>query len=149
MSKFSHILWASFAFLVLFMVFDKYLIMETPNLFMAFLICLIYSIIPDLDFKNNFLKTNLNTILIYMIIIFGILYFFNPKVIVALLVLIGLEFIVWILSHEEILHSLFFGLILASPFFIIYVITKLHHYLVFFVAAVVGISARWFSEKAK
>ena len=52
MNKINHILFASILFVIFYMFFADILKITGPNTFAAYVICALYSLIPDLDLKK-------------------------------------------------------------------------------------------------
>jgi len=118
MNKINHILFASLLFIIFYLFFGEILSITGPNMFLAFIFCILYSLIPDLDLKSSWIKGQFNQIVIYAIVILGIIYLFispNINYLIIISVLILIEIFLLLVKHRDILHSPLIGVLFAVP----------------------------------
>jgi membrane-bound metal-dependent hydrolase YbcI (DUF457 family) len=131
MNKFGHIFVAAVLFTAIYYLISLYYPLRPEYYIVALVICLIYSLIPDLDKGDSWIKKKLDLIILYAIIILGIFYFVNQDLIYPIILLIGVEVILLFTKHRGFLHSFAFAVLIASPMLLIS--------WVYFVAAILGI----------
>jgi hypothetical protein len=146
MNKFYHLLWGTFAFFVFLFVFGDYIFPDGPSVLMSLLICMVYSLLPDLDLKNSWIKQQFNKIVLYLIIMSVILYVFTGmgNLLFFIIILVAIEIILQLLKHRTILHSPLFGIILAAPLLLIS-----YPGVSYFVGGVIGILSHWIVDYIK
>lgn len=145
MNKINHILFASLLFIVFFLFFSEILSINGPNLFLAFIFCVLYSLIPDLDLKSSWIKGQFNIIVLYAMVILGIIYFFvspNINYLIAIGVLALIEFFLIFIKHREVLHSPIVGVLFAVPLLFIN-----YPNITYFIAGSIGILSHWLLDK--
>ncbi len=145
MNKINHILFASVLFIVFYIFFADILRISGPNTFVAYVICALYSLIPDLDLNSSWIKGQFNQIVIYAIVILGIIYIFVSQsftllMIIAVLVLIGLFLL--LVKHRDILHTPLVGIMFAVPLLFIS-----YPNFTYFISGCIGISSHWLLDK--
>lgn len=146
MNKFYHLLWAVLAFFIVLFIFGDFIFIDGPSVLMSLLICMVYSLIPDLDLKSSWIKQQFNRIVLYLIIMCTIIYLLTGigNLLFIILILIVLEIVFFMLKHRTIMHSPIFGVLLAAPLlFINYPGTA------YFVGGLIGILSHWFVDRIK
>ncbi len=146
MDKFHHLLWGAIFFLVIYFFTESLIFSDGPNVFLSLLICLVYSLLPDLDLKSSWIKNQFNSIVLYLIVMSIILYFATSIIafLITTIILIVIEIILQLLKHRGILHSPVFGIILAIP--LIFINYPSWSY---FIAGCIGIISHWIVDKVK
>ena len=145
MNKINHILFASLLFIVFYFFFVDILSITGPNVFLAFIFCVLYSLIPDLDLKSSWIKGQFNIIVLYAIVVLGIIYFFvsqNFTYLLIISVLILIEIFLLLVKHRDILHSPIVGVLFALPLLFID-----YPNLIYFIAGSIGILSHWLLDK--
>jgi hypothetical protein len=141
MNKFQHLLWASLFFIIGYTLIIDIHPIKGPTLFLTFIICLTYSLIPDLDLSNSWIKRQLNVIVLYAILILSVLFFVNKMFIIPIIFLLVIEVILLLLKHRTILHSPITGIFLALPLYFISPI--------YFAAGYLGFFSHWMMDNVK
>jgi hypothetical protein len=146
MDKFHHLLWGGIFFLIFYFIIGEIIFVDGPNVFLSLLICLLYSLLPDLDLKNSWIKTQFNNIVLYLIIICLIIYFATTVILFLIItaILIITEIILQLLKHRGLLHSPIFGILLATPLLFIN-----YPSISYFIAGCIGIISHWIVDKFK
>ena len=145
MNKINHILFASLLFIIFYLFFGEILSITGPNMFLAFIFCVLYSLIPDLDLKSSWIKGQFNQIVIYAIVNLGILYLFispNINYLIIISVLILIEIFLLLVKHRDILHSPLIGVLFAVPLLFIN-----YPNVTYFIAGCIGILSHWLLDK--
>lgn len=145
MNKINHILFASLLFIIFYLFFGEILSITGPNMFLAFIFCVLYSLIPDLDLKSSWIKGQFNQIVIYAIVILGIIYLFispNINYLIIISVLILIEIFLLLVKHRDILHSPLIGVLFAVPLLFIN-----YPNVTYFIAGCIGILSHWLLDK--
>jgi len=145
MNKINHILFASLLLIIFYLFFVDILSITGPNMFLAFVFCILYSLIPDLDLKNSWIKEQLNKIVLYAIVILGIIYLFvspNFTYILIIGVLFLIEIFLLLVKHREILHTPLIGVLFAVPLLFVN-----YPNIVYFLAGCIGILSHWLLDK--
>jgi hypothetical protein len=146
MNKFYHMLWAVLSFFVVLFIFGDFIFVDGPSVLMSLLICLVYSLIPDLDLKSSWIKQQFNKIVLYLIIMSFIAYLLtgSGNLLFIILFLIVIEIVLFMLKHRTIMHSPVFGVLLALPLLLInYPIID------YFVGGLIGILSHWVVDHFK
>lgn len=145
MNKINHILFASVLFIVFYMFFAEILRINGPNTFVAYIICALYSLIPDLDLKSSWIKGQFNYIILYAIVVLGIVYLFASQSF-TLLLIIGVLFLVemflLLINHRDILHTPLVGILFAIPLLFIG-----YPNFTYFISGCIGILSHWLLDK--
>jgi len=131
MNKFGHLFIAMVLFTAIYYLISLYYPLRPEYYIVSLVICLIYSLIPDLDKGDSWIKKKLDVIILYAIIILGMFYFVNHDLIYPIILLIGVEVILLFTKHRGFLHSFAFAILIASPMLLISWI--------YFIAAILGI----------
>jgi len=145
MNKINHILFASVLFIVFYMFFGDILRITGPNTFVAYVICALYSLIPDLDLKSSWIKGQFNQILIYAIVVLGIIYLFISQVFTLLLIIgafVLIELFLLLIKHRDILHTPLVGILFAVPLLFIN-----YPGIAYFLSGCIGILSHWLLDK--
>jgi hypothetical protein len=145
MNKINHILFASLLFIIFYLFFVDILSITGPNMFLAFVFCILYSLIPDLDLKSSWIKGQFNHIVLYAIVILGIVYLFvSPNFVYLLIIgiLILVEIFLLLIKHRDILHTPLVGVLFAVPLLFIN-----YPNIVYFLAGCIGILSHWLLDK--
>lgn len=145
MNKINHILFASLLFVIFFLFFSEILMITGPNMFLAYVFCALYSLIPDLDLKNSWIKKQLNIIILYAIVVLGIIYFLiMPDITILILIgILGLiEMFLLLLKHRDILHAPLIGVLFALPLLFIN-----YPNITYFMSGCIGILSHWLLDK--
>ncbi len=146
MNKFYHILWAVVAFFIVLFISGEFIFADGPVVLMSLLICMVYSLIPDLDLKNSWIKQQFNRIVLYLLIMSAIIYLFTGTGTLLFLIgiLIFIEIILQILKHRTITHSPIFGIILSLPLLLID-----YPNIGYFIGGLIGILSHWVVDHIK
>jgi hypothetical protein len=139
MNKFGHIFVAGLLFTAIYYLFSLYYSLKPEYYIVSLIICLIYSLVPDLDKNDSWIRQKFNLILLFCIIILGIFYFVNHDLIYPIILLIGVELVLLLTKHRGFLHSLAFAVLIASPMLLINKI--------YFAAAMIGILSHLLMDK--
>jgi len=145
MNKINHILFASVLFIVFYMFFGDILRITGPNTFVAYVICALYSLIPDLDLKSSWIKGQFNQILIYAIVVLGIIYLFISQVFTLLLIIgafVLIELFLLLVKHRDLLHTPLVGILFAVPLLFIN-----YPGIAYFLSGCIGILSHWLLDK--
>ncbi len=145
MNQTNHILFASLLFIVFYLFFVDILSISGPNMFLALVFCILYSMIPDLDIKNKWAKQQLGRVVLYAIVVLGIIYLFisqNLTYVLIIGVLILVEFFLLLAKHRELLHTPLIGVLFAVPLLFV----DYPNY-VYFIAGGIGILSHWLLDK--
>ncbi len=146
MNKFYHLLYGVVAFFIVLFVFGDVVFPDGPTVLMSLFICMVYSLIPDLDLKNSWIKQQFNRIVLYLIVVGGIAYVVTgiSDLLFMIVALVCIEIVLQILKHRTILHSPIFGLLLALPLLFIN-----YPGISYFVGGAVGIISHWVVDNFK
>lgn len=145
MNKINHILFASLLFILFYMFFSDILKITGPNTFAAYVICALYSLIPDLDLKSSWIKGQFNQFVLYAIVILGIIYLFvSPNTIILFVIggLLLIEFLLLLMKHRDILHTPLIGILFAIPLLFIN-----YPGIAYFISGCIGILSHWLLDK--
>ena len=145
MNKINHILFASILFIIFYMFFADILKITGPNTFVAYVICALYSLIPDLDLKSSWIKGQFNNLVLYAIVILGIIYLFVSQeitlvIIMGVLVLFAL--LLFLMKHRDVLHTPLIGVIFAIPLLFIN-----YPGIAYFISGCIGFLSHWLLDK--
>lgn len=145
MNKINHILFASILFILFYMFFADILKITGPNTFVAYVICALYSLIPDLDLKSSWIKGQFNNFVLYAIVILGIIYLFVSQeitlvIIMGVLVLFAL--LLFLMKHRDVLHTPLIGVIFAIPLLFIN-----YPGIAYFISGCIGFLSHWLLDK--
>jgi len=139
MNKVGHLLVGGSLFIIICIGLSYFYSLDYSKFLIALIICLLYSLLPDLDKNNSWIKNKLNLICFYLILILGLFYFVNRDVIYPIMILIGAEVVLLLVKHRGIFHSIIFGILLACPLLLVNP--------VYFIAGIIGISSHWLADK--
>jgi len=141
MNKLGHLLFATLIFTFIYVVISNNINLETEKILISFFIFLIYSLIPDIDKNNSWIRKQLDKIILLLLIFFTIISIVNndkTALIIAIILLIA-EIMLTVIKHRGPLHSFTFGLIVASPLLLIDPI--------FFFAGFIGVVTHLIADK--
>jgi hypothetical protein len=127
------------------MFFADILKITGPNTFVAYVICALYSLIPDLDLKSSWIKGQFNNFVLYAIVILGIIYLFVSQeitlvIIMGVLVLFAL--LLFLMKHRDVLHAPLIGVIFAIPLLFIN-----YPGIAYFISGCIGFLSHWLLDK--
>jgi hypothetical protein len=127
------------------MFFADILKITGPNTFVAYVICALYSLIPDLDLKSSWIKGQFNNFVLYAIVILGIIYLFVSQeitlvIIMGVLVLFAL--LLFLMKHRDVLHTPLIGVIFAIPLLFIN-----YPGIAYFISGCIGFLSHWLLDK--
>lgn len=119
MNKIGHLLFDAVFFLIIYLIASNYYTLDNNLLPVLLVISLIYSLIPDLDKNNSWIKKRFNFI-IYIVFIFSIVLLFLKQISLWFIIsLLSIELFLLLVKHRGIVHSIGVGLILSSPLLLI------------------------------
>jgi len=119
MNKIGHLLFDAVFFLIIYLIASNYYALDNNLLPVLLVISLIYSLIPDLDKNNSWIKKRFNFI-IYIVFIFSIILLFLKQISLWFIIsLLLIELFLLLVKHRGIVHSIGVGLILSSPLLLI------------------------------
>ena len=119
MNKIGHLLFDAVFFLIIYLIASNYYALDNNLLPVLLVISLIYSLIPDLDKNNSWIKKRFNFI-IYIVFIFSIILLFLKQISLWFIIsLLSIELFLLLVKHRGIIHSIGVGLILSSPLLLI------------------------------
>lgn len=119
MNKIGHLLFDAVFFLIIYLIASNYYALDNNLLPVLLVISLIYSLIPDLDKNNSWIKKRFNFI-IYIVFIFSIILLFLKQISLWFIIsLLLIELFLLLVKHRGIIHSIGVGLILSSPLLLI------------------------------
>ncbi|MCK9293213.1 MAG: metal-dependent hydrolase [archaeon] len=140
MNKVGHILFGAILFLIVFVIVSDYYPLNYQQMLLAFFVCLVYSVLPDVDKSDSWIRKKLNLVLFYSILLLGILYFLDyKKVVLPILFLMGVEVVLMFSKHRGVFHTFAFGVLLAGPWLFLDKI--------YFFAALVGVLSHWIADR--
>jgi hypothetical protein len=145
MNKINHILFASILFVIFYMFFADILKITGPNTFAAYVICALYSLIPDLDLKSSWIKGQFNQFVLYAIVILGIIYLFvTPETTILLIIgiLVLFALLLFLMKHRDVLHTPLIGVLFAIPLLFIN-----YPGIAYFLSGCIGILSHWLLDK--
>jgi membrane-bound metal-dependent hydrolase YbcI (DUF457 family) len=139
MNKLGHLIFGIIFFLIIYILLSE--IYSIDNyLFLEYLgITAIYSLLPDIDKNNSWIRKKLDYILLFFTIIFGVLYYLEYISIYAFLFTLGIEIILTVIKHRGFIHSLLFGVLISAPWLFLGPI--------FFLAAITGFISHLVADK--
>ncbi len=138
MNKLGHVLFSTLIFIFIYVVISNNLEIDISKVLIAYFIFIIYSLIPDLDKNNSWIRKQFNTIVILLILFFTVLSIVNNDKTAMLIagILISVIMFLTVVKHRGPVHSLSFGIIASAPllfidpfFFFVGVIGVLTHLL--------------------
>jgi hypothetical protein len=117
MNKLGHILFATFIFTAIYIIITNFMTLETPKILIAFFIFIIYSLLPDIDKNNSWIRKQLNNIIMGLLLFFTIISIVNKDKIALIIaaILIIAEIVLTLIKHRGPVHSLIFGVIASTP----------------------------------
>jgi len=119
MNKIGHLLFDAVFFLIIYLIVSNYYALDNNILPILLVISLVYSLLPDLDKNNSWIKKRFNFI-IYIIFIFSIVLLFLKQISLWFIIsLLSIELFLLLVKHRGIIHSIGVGLIFASPLLLI------------------------------
>ncbi len=139
MNKLGHLFFGVVFFTAIYYLVSLYYPIRPEYFIISLIICLIYSLIPDLDKGDSWIKKKLDIIIFYCIIILGVFYFSNHNVIYPIIILLGIEVLLLTTKHRGFLHSFAFAVLISAPLLFVNFI--------FFIAAIIGIFSHLLIDK--
>jgi len=139
MNKLGHLFFGIVFFTIIYYLASLYYEIRPEYFIISLIICLIYSLIPDLDKQDSWIKKKLDIIIFYCILILGIFYFSNPDFIYPIIILLGVEIILLTTKHRGFLHSFAFAILISAPLLFVNYI--------YFGAAIIGIFSHLLIDK--
>lgn len=119
MNKIGHLLFDAVFFLIIYLIASNYYALDNNLLPVLLVISLVYSLIPDLDKNNSWIKKRFNFI-IYIVFIFSIVLLFLKQISLWFIIsLLSIELFLLLVKHRGIVHSIGVGIILSSPLLLI------------------------------
>lgn len=117
MNKLGHVLFATFIFTFVYVVISNLMELEIEKILIAYFIFLVYTLLPDIDKNNSWIRKQLDKIIILLLIFFtGISIINNDQTALIIAgILLLLEIILTVIKHRGPLHSFTFGILTASP----------------------------------
>lgn len=117
MNKLGHILFATLIFVFLYMVASTLVEIEVEKVLVAYIVFIGYTLLPDIDKNNSWIRKQLDKIILLLLIVFvaiGLMYNNNTAFLIAIALLIA-EIVLTLIKHRGFVHSLAFGIMAASP----------------------------------
>ncbi|MDD4049377.1 MAG: metal-dependent hydrolase [Candidatus ainarchaeum sp.] len=117
MNKLGHVLFATFVFTFVYVVISNLMELEIEKILIAYFIFIVYTLLPDIDKNNSWIRKQLDKIIILLLIFFtGISIINNDQTALIIAgILLLLEIILTVIKHRGPLHSFTFGILTASP----------------------------------
>ncbi|NCP72452.1 hypothetical protein GW835_03625 [archaeon] len=117
MNKLGHVLFATFIFTFVYVVISNLMELEIEKILIAYFIFIVYTLLPDIDKNNSWIRKQLDKIIILLLIFFtGISIINNDQTALIIAgILLLLEIILTVIKHRGPLHSFTFGILTASP----------------------------------
>lgn len=117
MNKLGHLLFATFIFTFIYVVASSVMDLEIEKILIAFFIFLIYTLLPDIDKNNSWIRKQLDKVILLLLVVFIVISIVNTDktaLLIAAVLLIA-EIILTVIKHRGFVHSFAFGLMAASP----------------------------------
>jgi len=141
MNKLGHILFATFIFTVIYVIITNFMVLDTSQILFSFGIFLIYSLLPDIDKNNSWIRKQLNQIIILLLLFFTIVSIVNKDRIALVIaaILIISQIVLTLIKHRGPIHSIIFGVIASAPLLFLNPI--------FFFAGLIGVMTHLLADK--
>ncbi len=117
MNKLGHLLFATLIFTFIYVFLSNIMEIEIEKVLIAFFIFLIYTLLPDIDKNNSWIRKQLDKIILLLLVVFVVISIVNTDktaLLIAAVLLIA-EIILTVIKHRGFVHSFAFGLMAASP----------------------------------
>ena len=117
MNKLGHLLFATLIFTFIYVLLSNIMEIEIEKVLIAFFIFLIYTLLPDIDKNNSWIRKQLDKIILLLLVVFVVISIVNTDktaLLIAAVLLIA-EIILTVIKHRGFVHSFAFGLMAASP----------------------------------
>jgi membrane-bound metal-dependent hydrolase YbcI (DUF457 family) len=115
MNKIGHLLFGAVFFLIIYIIISHYYVIDNSLLPIFLIITLFYSLLPDIDKNNSWIKKKFNFIM-YIILIFSIILFILKQISLwFIFILLFIEILLFFVKHRGIIHTIGFGIIFAVP----------------------------------
>lgn len=117
MNKLGHILFSTLFFTLIYYIVSKYLFFEKHTIIFLYIIFIVYSLLPDIDKNNSWIRRQLKIVILFLILFFASISIINSDKIALIIVilLILIELFLTFVKHRGIIHTFFFGIIISLP----------------------------------
>lgn len=117
MNKLGHILFSTAIFIFLYYMLSNHLDLDVTKILFAYFIFIVYSLLPDIDKNNSWIRKQLNTIIFILILFFTLISLVNQDQTALLIaaILVVVVIILTIIKHRGAIHTLSFGIIASVP----------------------------------
>jgi hypothetical protein len=121
MNKLGHILFSTLFFTLIYYIISKYLIFDKYTVLFSYIIFIIFSLLPDIDKNNSWIRKQLRVIILFLLLFFTIISIINNDKIALtiVIILIFIELFLTFVKHRGIIHTFSFGIIISIPLFFI------------------------------
>jgi hypothetical protein len=121
MNKLGHILFATLVFVALYVIVSNNMPIQIEKVLLGYFIFIIYTLLPDIDKNNSWIRKQLDKIIIILLLFFTTVSIVNndkTALIIAAILLVA-EIVLTIIKHRGPIHSTIFGIIISAPLLLI------------------------------
>jgi len=117
MNKLGHVLFATFIFTFIYIVIIELMEIAIEKVLFAYGIFLIYTLLPDIDKNNSWIRKQLDKVILLLLIFFTVISIINNDKTALIIagILLVIEIILTVIKHRGPLHSFSFGVLVACP----------------------------------
>lgn len=142
MNKIAHVVFSTIIFIFLYIVFSNNLNKDISKLALAYYaVFIVYSLLPDIDKNNSWIRKKFDVIVIFLIVIFTIIsiVYQNKIAMVVAGALVVVEIFLTFVKHRGVIHTIGFGIVISLPLLFLNEI--------FFVSGLIGFITHLIADK--